>query len=351
MIKLLRKQRQAKMATGVLMRQLTGMLTAGMPITRCFEILEKTQQHTASRAVFYQIKNRLLAGHSLHDCLRQHPDWFDAFTCRLIHLGEQTGKLDDILLTLAVYHESRTAFLRNIRQALFYPCIILSTALTLSFCMLVFVIPSFAELFADTEKPLPLLTRFIFAISSTLRHGLPLVFVLLTLGMATLWMAYRRGKLFTSLLSALAYLPPLAAGLQTLALIRFIRNLALALSAGIPILDALHLSAGIGSHVELATAARQLRAALSAGKNLYQAMETIAVFPVLVRQMVKVGEESGTLDKMLSKTAELLESQLNTRITQLTQLLEPLIMSVLGVLIGGLVIGMYLPVFNLGNTL
>lgn len=341
-------RRTAQPDTAALLRQLAGMIPAGLPVTRCFDILEQTEHHANIRAGLFKIKNHLLAGHSLSESMHCQPDWFDAFTCSLIHLGEQTGKLDVVLLTLAADHENKQEFRRTLHRALFYPCIILSVAIIMTCCMLIFVIPAFAALFHGMDKPLPLLTRMIFAISSLCTHALPVIAILIVITIFTLT---ARKKMISALLQRLTSLPPFAGMLQTLALIRLLRNLALALSAGMPILDALQLSTTSSGHEAINSSARQLRSALCAGHTLYQAMQTLPVFPILARQMVRVGEESGALDKMLSKSAEILEMQLNSSIFRLTQLLEPLIMSVLGVLIGSLVIGMYLPVFNLGSAL
>jgi type IV pilus assembly protein PilC len=328
----------------ILLRQLAGMLTAGIPIARCFEILEKMQANANLRAALYKIKNRLLAGFALHDSLRHESVWFDTFSCRLVHLGEQTGKLDRILLALATHHEKRANWRRSMQKALFYPCVLLITALILSFCMFVFVIPKFADLFADMLHKLPLLTRLIFACSSAMVRGLPLLFGGLVLSILFLIYIFRRKKVM------LLRLPLLTNYLRAYAVARFTRNLAIALAAGIPIIEALKLSAGFGDSV-LENAVTELRTAVSAGHHLHQAIAATEIFPVMLQQMVRVGEEAGSLDNMLDQAAGLLEAELNARMEHFTQLLEPLIMCVLGVLIGGLVIGMYLPVFNLGSAL
>lgn len=349
MLNVLLKRRNMQPETAVILRQLASMISAGITITRSFDMLEQTQHDTDARAGLFKIKNHLLSGHSLFESLQIKPDWFDHFTCSLIHLGEQTGKLAHVLQILAADHENKLEFRRSIRRALFYPTVIFTVAIILTCCMLIFVIPAFASLFSGINKPLPLLTRMIFTLSSLLNHTLPIIFSLAIISLIALKLTSR--NIFKILLHRLSILPPLAGILQSLALIRLLRNLALALSSGVPILDALQLISGITGHEVVNSSARQLRSSLCAGHTLYQAMQTLPAFPILAKQMVKAGEESGTLDKMLYKSAELLEMQLNSSIFHLTQLLEPLIMSVLGVLIGGLVIGMYLPVFNLGSAL
>ena len=344
------KRRITAANKAVIMRQLANMIPAGIPIARCLDILEKNQHEPTSRTVFHKIKMQLMAGHTLHDSLKLHPDWFDTFTCQLVRLGEQTGKLDQVLLTLATHHENTATFRRNIWQALFYPCLILGVAIIMSVCMFIFVIPTFAELFKDITQPLPLLTRILFFLSRALVRTSPFMLALAA-SMIALLITPQRAKLMNSLLAALRNLPPLTNILNRLAMIHFSRHLAIALAAGIPILEALSLTINMENPVLLTSSIRQLRAALSAGYSLHQAMQSQVIFPLLLQQMVKVGEEAGTLDKMLEKSAVLMEDELNARISHLTKLLEPLIMSVLGVLIGGLVIGMYLPIFNLGSVI
>ena len=329
------------------LQQLACMVPAGIPIANCFDILEKTQVSPQTRALLYKIKRQLLSGHNLCDSLSVAPNWFDAFTCQLIKLGERTGKLEVVLRSLAEHHEKKLAFHRKIKQALFYPCILLITATLLTVCMFIFVIPAFEVLFNDTQTPLPLITRIIFRMSHLFSHPLFLFACLVMTGLLAYYLFYQK-RLTAHLLR---YLGPINACLLSLALIHFARHLSIALSAGIPILDALGLTAGICHHQALTKSIRQLRASLSAGRRLHQAMEPLPAFPLLLRQMTKVGEEAGSLDAMLLKTAYLMETELDARLFQFTQLLEPLIMSVLGVLIGGLVIGMYLPIFNLGSTL
>jgi type IV pilus assembly protein PilC len=345
------KRNPANLNLAVFMQQLAGMLQAGIPLTRCFEIIEQTHINLETRKLLYRIKMQLLAGNSLHDSLQLAPAWFDQFSYQLIQLGEQTGKLDSLLFMLAIHYEKRNKLKNTIKQALFYPCVILVTSLMLAAAMLIWVIPAFASLFQTSTAHLPLITRIIFAASTALNACLPVISLLMVLTFATMWLAHRRGQLGSILIKIGIALPPVQSCMQTLALIKFTRYLGMALCAGIPLLDALKLIANLVSHPQIANAIRQIRHAVTSGISIHNAMQPQSCFPILVRQMIKVGEESGTLDALLLKTADLLENEVDSRISAYTKLLEPLIMSVLGVLIGGLVIGMYLPVFNLGSTL
>ena len=335
----------------VFMRQLACMVPAGIAITRCFDILGDMQSEPRARAVLRQIKQQLLAGHPLHASLRVLPAWYDVFAARLLYLGEQTGKLDIILTTLADYYENKQILQRKIRHALFYPGLILSAALLLMLCLFIFVIPAFAALFHDSPVRLPWLTRTMFVAAALLNQHLMLAAVTFVALIIATFVLHQRGKLTSVLTRQIQRLPPLHECCLTLGWVRFTRHLSLAIQAGVPILDALQLTAGLCSHQDIASGIRQLRAAVSAGSALHTAMQALPVFPVLIQQMVKVGEESGRLDALLAKTAGLLEAELENRIARLTALLEPLIMSILGVLIGGLVIGIYLPLFNLGSAL
>lgn len=337
---------QPKINLTIILRQLAGMTAAGLPISGCMEILHHSQQDAPTKNLFYKIRQQILSGRMLSSCLAEYAHFFDAFTCRLIYLGEQTGKLSEILTILADNQEKRMRLHRNIRQILFYPAILLVTSISLSLGMFLFVIPSFAAQFSNTDTPLPLLSAVIFKLSLSVSNHIVLLIWILVITIAT--MIYYRKTLAAFLLPRI---PIVSRCFETAGLVRFIRHLGIALSAGVPILDALQLTVNLCGSNALAAAVRHARISVSAGRPLYQSILAQHCFPLLLKQMIKVGEETGTLDCMLIKTAELMEVDLDSQIKQLTQLLEPLIMAVLGVLIGGLVIGIYLPVFNLGSAI
>lgn len=333
------------------MRQFSTLLSAGIPITRCMDILEKSTTSIKLRAALYKIKQQLAAGHPLSHGLQQTPEWFDDLSCQLIQLGEKTGKLDTILASLADYHEKKSNLQRKIMQALLYPCVLSMTALGLTLCMVIFVIPSFATIFRDTTSTLPILTRAIFAFTRMFNQHLIFLCAACISVLTACWHYHTRGLLQAQLYALAKRIPHIHRCLHTLSLLRFTRNLGIALSAGISILPALHQAASICGQGKMAQSILDVRAKVTTGVTLHHAMSSHSIFPSFVLQMVKVGEESGSLDSLLTQTANLLESQLESDITLLIQLLEPLIMLVQGVLIGGLVIGMYLPVFNLGSAL
>lgn len=322
--------------TAIFFRQFATLMQAGIPIDSCCDILAKNQQKPAMSALIVAIKHDLANGHHLSDCLRRHANYFDHLTCQLIHIGEETGKLETMLLSTANYHENTLLFKKNLYQALFYPCVITATALIIFLAMLIFIIPKFSELFQDSHVPLPYLTLFIFRLSALLRtHGW-LILLALTLS------AFLFKNHFPAIYKPYSRKNNLS---------RFSRHLALTISAGIPIIQALSIVNVSTSEPYFRHLVLQLQRKINSGLSLYQAMSNEPLFPHLLIQLVKIGEESGQLEAMLSKFADLSEADMSAFLKKLNQLLEPLIMLVLGVLIGGLVIGMYLPVFKLGSTI
>jgi len=332
------------------LRQFATLINAGIPLIKACAILEKSQEKTALRLLIYSIKRDISAGRQLAHTMRQYPVYFNELLCQLIHLGEQTGKLDAMLGLIADAQEKKLILKKRIKQTLFYPSVILITAILLMLSMLLFVIPRFAELFQDTQDKLPLLTVWIFYLSAQLRKCSWLIgmsFICLILFARQI----KKTKLISILQNYLFNrLPILSQYLHKVILAHFTRNMSIAFAAGIPILDALQL-ASHGSHPTFHHAMTILKSRVSAGESMHRAMSRHAYFSSFMVQMIKIGEESGMLDSMLAKTADFLEADIEQQTLRLGQTLEPLIMIVLGVLIGGLVVSMYLPIFKLGSTL
>lgn len=336
----------------ILIRQLATLISAGIPLLTCFEILEQSQPGQQLRLLIHSIKCDLLTGKDLFSCLRRHHTHFNDLICQLIKIGEYTGKLDFMLQHIADEQEKSLAFKKQIQQALIYPCLILATAILITLSLFFFIIPRFAELFSATQTHLPLITRWLFFTSGfCVSH--PFVILFLPIVSITIFFIPhpKMKPLKTVVVRELLRLPFIHHFNQKIISARFARNLSVTFAAGLPILDALkliHLS-----HPSLRSAPWMvtLRSQLNSGMQLHQAMRSHTQFPLLMVQMVKIGEESGQPEQMLTKAADFLESEIHQWIRQFCHLLEPLIMLVLGVLIGGLVIGMYLPLFNLGNLL
>jgi len=335
----------------VFLRQMATLITAGIPLIKSCDILEKSQVKTALQLLIYSIKREILTGKDLFFSLRHHHHYFDEMTCQLIKIGEHTGKLDTMLCMIASHKEKKLAFKRQVKQALFYPCMITITTIIVTLCMFIFVIPRFAELFHDSQIHLPLLTTWIFFLSSKLQQHTYFIFAPILFIVLVILSSKLSSSLKKNITLFLIKSPIINTCVQKVILARFARNVAITFAAGMPITEALRLAMNASGHSEFAGLASTLRNKINSGLQLHQAMQTLSYFPDMMIQMVKIGEESGMLEHMLNKLADFFESDIDHWVGQLSQLLEPLIMLVLGVLIGGLVIAMYLPIFKLGSVL
>lgn len=349
MLTLIFRQNQIKFTDiAMFFRQLAILIGAGISIIQSCELLEKSHQKKSIRIMIYSIKKEILSGRSFSYSLSLQSNYFNAITCQLIQIGEQTGKLDLMLFNIANHYEKSLFIKRQIKQALFYPSLLLIVALVITFSIFIFVIPKFSELFNETQQRLPMLTFWIFQIALFLQKRavqfiigmIFLMIMLFQIGNQQMikWKNYREK------------IPVIKSFIQKIVLITFSRNLALMLNAGMPLLVALKLSVNPESSL-FAITILSLRKKISTGLELHQAMADYSYFPPLMTQMIKIGEQSGKLDYMLEKIADMFENEVESLIKLFSQLLEPLIMLVLGVLIGGLTLTIYLPVFRLGMTL
>lgn len=335
-------------AIASLLRQLATLLAAGVSILSACTLLQTHNHHTSLHRLIQCIKQDILSGQSLHYALRQYPLYFDPLTLQLIYIGEQTGKLDLSLQAIAQHHENKLALQRKIKQSLFYPCVISFIACGISVCMLLFIIPRFAELFAGKENNLPFITRFIFLLATTLQqHGIWLLMIPLMIACLYYFYGPHNTQSVYQYLFSLPFIKQLHLTVQVA---RFTRHLALMLSAGMTITDALRTSIHTTQPSPFFIVLQQVHATICAGTPLHRALGLHAAFPASLIQMSKIGEESGMLDDMLARAADLLEAEMDLIIGRLTQLLEPLIMLILGALIGGAVISLYLPIFKLGSA-
>jgi len=331
------------------LKQLATLIAAGIPLIHCLNLLENAQEKYQFRLLIYYIKKEMLSGKSLFESLSMHSHHFDNIICHLIKIGEQTGKLEE-LLNKASYYQEKNNFLRQqFKQALFYPSLIILTALSVTMCLLLFVIPKFADLFMGSEQSLPALTLAIFHLSHFLqekgRYFLTFNFITLSI------ILYYRDKVKFYLFHFLFSLPFFKSLLKKIILARFASNLAIMFASGIPIVKALELAMNISSEREFILKINEIKAKITAGCSLNECMKSLNYFPVLMIQMIQIGEETGMLEIMLHKTADFLEKDIQAFLQYAGKLLEPLIMIILGVLIGGLIIGMYLPIFKLGSLL
>ncbi|EKD55250.1 MAG: Type II secretion system protein F [uncultured bacterium] len=332
----------------VFFKQLSTLVTAGIPIVQAMVLLNQNKEQAKLFFILTALKDDMIAGNTFADSLRKFSPPMDEITCSLIYAGEKTGTLD-ILLERIAEHKETLLFLKNkIQQVLFYPLMTFFTAICITLIMLLFIVPRFAELFDNMHSRLPAFTLAIIMLSHFLTHYFNLIMVFLIAIGGLLYGLRKHPKVKITLDHLFLGLPGLGIPLQKYILSCFTRNLATLFEAGIPITEALKILAPTTRNFLYQNAIQKLGLDISKGQQLHLAMQTSKLFPPMMLQMVRIGEESGTLPNMLMKIAEFYTADINRLIGNLSRLLEPLIMLILGVLIGGLVIAMYLPIFKLG---
>lgn len=335
-----------------ILRQLATLIRAGVPIIAALEIIARSQESPAATHQILQVRSDLQMGTPLSTALARHPGTFNTLTCTLVAAGEQSGQLDDMLARIADYEEKMLGIRGKLRGALAYPLAILSTALIVTVLLLIYVVPAFESSFSSFGASLPLPTRMIIDGSGALRSfGLPLLLVV-TLGITLvhrLWQQRPAWQLETDRL--LLRLPVFGSLLQRVALARWSRTMASLYGAGITMLDALEPAGQSTDNRLYQSASQSVKQSISRGDSLSSSLMRHPLFSPLLIQMVHIGEESGTLDAMMNKVADIYEREVDDTVTMLGSLMEPLLMVVLGGLIGGLVIAMYLPIFQLGSVL
>jgi type IV pilus assembly protein PilC len=303
------------------------------------------------RKLLGDISNKLQAGIPLSECLREHPKYFDDLYCDLVHSGEQSGSLETIYDRIATYKEKAEALKSKIKKALTYPIAVMVVALIVTSILLIFVVPVFKEIFDSFGAELPAFTLLVIAISEFMQSywyiGLAAIFVAgyIFKNMHQKSLAFR-----DSVDKQILKLPVIGDLLEKAAVARFARTLSTTFAAGVPLIDALESAAGASGNAVFRDAILDIRSDVSAGMQMNLAMRNSNIFPDMVIQMVAIGEESGAVDDMLAKVANVYEQQVDDAVDALTSLLEPLIMAVLGVIIGGLIIAMYLPIFQIGQV-
>lgn len=334
-----------------LFRQLSLLLDAGIPLISCMELLCQHQTKVKTLDVIHHLILELSSGKTLDDCMKKKVHVFDSFTCRLAQIGEQTGKLSDMFSLIADTKENHMTVRKKIKQALVYPCFIIVTSSIVVFCLLFFVMPKFSDLFHDKSNALPLLTRLLFYLSFILHKYfvILLLFIIFTLLITLLPFSFFK-KIRNTVIDILCRLPVIKSIIYKIEISRYARQIGILFRAGIDLLSILQVLAESAENSQLSLT-EQLYHNTNKGLSFHQAMLMTQYFPLIMIQMVKVGEETGKLDLMLEHAAILFETEVEQYLRQFISILEPLIMIILGVLIGGIVIGMYLPLFKLGNFL
>ena len=328
-------------------RQFSTMIDAGLPLVQCLNILAEQSESKTLRSVTGQVARHVEAGSTLADALRRHPRTFDDLFTNLVEVGEAGGILDVVLQRLAAYIEKAAALKRKVKAAMVYPCAIIGVALMVIIFMLTFVIPTFAQMFKDLGADLPLPTKVVMLLSDFVRSYILLIIAGL-IGAVMALRSYYRTEGGRATIDALMLKTPVFGTLvRKVAVARFTRTLGTLVQSGVPILDGLRITARTAGNKVVEKAVLQCRAAVTEGKTLADPLRTSGVFPPMVTQMISVGEQTGALDAMLSKIADFYDDEVDTAVSTLTSLLEPIMIVFLGVVVGGLVVAMYLPIFKL----
>jgi len=334
----------------VFFRQLSTMINAGLPLVQCFELAEKGTEKKTLGQLLKDVRNGLEGGAPLGETMRQFPKNFDRLTCSLIEAGEQGGILDAILLRLCTYKEKALSLKAKIKSAMVYPAAIITVSFIVTSILMIFVIPVFSEMFADFGADLPGPTKIAMAISNAFVTywyvvvGAPFVLVF---GVRYL---YRTPQGRYQIDKLLLNLPVIGDVMRKGAVARFCRTFSTLAAAGVPILEAMDTVAETAGNVIIEEAVLKAKEAISQGQTLALPLEQSGVFPVMVTQMIGIGEETGSLEAMLGKIADFYEEEVDTAVDNMTALMEPFIMAFLGVVIGGLVIAMYLPIFQMASV-
>jgi len=349
---LFRKQGKVTAADiAVFSRQLATMMTAGIPLVQSFDIVGAGHENPAMQKLILAIKGDVENGTSLADALGKHPLHFDDLFVSLVAAGEQAGALETLLDKIATYKEKTEVLKKKIKKALFYPAAVVVVAIVVTTILLVFVIPEFESLFKGFGADLPAFTRMVIDISNFVQSKGWILVVLLVGGVVGFLQAKKRNRGVQHFVDrTMLKIPVLGAILHKSSIARYARTLATTFAAGVPLVEALGSVAGACGNIVYEGAVLRMRDEVATGQRLQRAMENTDLFPNMVNQMVAVGEESGSLDAMASKVADFYEEEVDNAVDSMSSLLEPLIMAILGVLVGGLVIAMYLPIFKMGSV-
>jgi len=357
----IRKQRasmfasRSKITTGdiaIFSRQLATMLAAGIPLVQAFEIVGAGHENAAMQKLILGIKADVEGGSALAEALAKQPLYFDDLFVNLVEAGEQAGALETLLDKIATYKEKTEAIKKKIKKALTYPAAVLVVAFIVTTILLIFVIPAFEDLFQGFGADLPTFTRMVIDLSLFVRSNGAFLAIIIGGAIGAFLYFKKRSRAMRQFLDRLSLKVPIIGPImQKAAIARYARTLSTMFSAGVPLVEALESVAGATGNVVYEQGVLKMRDEVSTGQRLQQAMENTELFPNMVIQMIAVGEESGSLDDMSAKVADFYEEDVDNAVDNLSSLLEPMIMAILGVLVGGLVVAMYLPIFKMGSVI
>lgn len=332
-------------------RQLATMMKAGVPLIQSFDIVGKGHSNPSVAKLLFDIKSDVETGSSLQQAFKKYPLYFDDLYCNLVGAGESAGILDSLLDRLATYKEKIEAIKSKIKGALFYPVSIIAVAFIITAVIMIFVIPAFKELFSSFGADLPGPTLVIMAISDFVVAWWWAIFGIVGGGLYSFFYVWKRSKIMQSRMDRLMLkLPIFGELIRKASIARWSRTLATMFAAGVPLVEAFDSVAGAAGNAVYFDATKAIQRQVTTGTSLTVAMQDTNVFPSMVLQMVAIGEESGSLDGMLAKVADFYEAEVDDAVAALSSLMEPVIMVVLGVLIGGMVVAMYLPIFKMGQV-
>ena len=350
-VKTARKRRITQEDITVFTRQLATMMKAGLPLMQAFEIVARGHSNPSMTEMLMQVRSDVEQGSALGKSFSKYPKYFDRFYCNLVSAGESGGVLESLLDKLAVYKEKTQAIKKKVKTALTYPIAIIVVAIALIFIMMMFVLPAFKEVYANMGAELPRLTQLVMSLSDLFVDYGWIMIILLIVSAFGLYKLHEKSPTFQKRIDALILrLPVFGTIVRKATIARWARTTSTLFAAGVPLVEVLDSVAGASGNILYEEATQDIRAKVTQGLSLTSSMQSTDMFPNMVIQMAAIGEESGSLDDMLNKAAEFYEDEVDNSVSRLSHLMEPIIMVVLGSLIGILLIAMYLPLFNLGNV-
>jgi len=332
-------------------RQLATMMSAGVPLVQSFEIISKGNEHPGMQKLVTALKTDIEGGSSLGQALKKHPRVFDDLFCNLVKAGEQAGILENLLNKIATYKEKSEILKSKIKKAMMYPAGILVVAFAVTIILLIWVVPQFEQLFTSFGSELPAFTQMVVSMSEFVQEWWWVIFGSIAIAIYSTITLKRSSKKFNIFLDRLVLKIPVVGNiLKKAAVARYARTLGTMFAAGVPLVEAMESVAGAAGNQVYYDGIMKMRDDISTGQQLQTAMMQSKIFPSMTVQMVAIGEESGSLDAMLAKIADFYEREVDDAVDNMSSLMEPLIMVVLGVLIGGLVLAMYMPIFKMGQV-
>ncbi|WP_203594577.1 type II secretion system F family protein [Wenzhouxiangella limi] len=336
----------------VFTRQLATMLTSGIPLVQSFTIIGQATENPRMKKLITDIRGEVESGSALSESLKKHPLYFDELYVNLVEAGESAGVLDEVLASIADYKERIESIKGKVKKALFYPATVVAVAIAVTALLLIVVIPQFEDLFQGFGADLPAFTRMVVDLSHFMQQRGWLLLVGFVGGVIALIQLKKRNKKFAHFLDRISLkIPVIGPVLEKSALARFASTLSTTFAAGVPLVDALGTVAGATGNIVYEDAVMQVRDDVAIGHQLQLAMQQTGLFPPMLIQMTSIGEEAGSLDAMLSKVAAFYEEEVNNTVDALSSLLEPIIIVFVGVVVGGLVVAMYLPIFQMASVM